>query len=173
MYTTMYNSESIQEEILTWMKDFVEKPNPLLKNWAPCPYARQARIADKIKIYWSDQSDIQNVISTSLMQLEDNDAVIIAFDHNLIDPRELADKVNDWNKNWLMPLDFVLLEDHPDTIEHVNGVHMNFGKCGLIIVQRLSELNQASEKLKEKGYYDTWSEDDLNFVVNWRYHERK
>tara|TARA_R110000822_G_scaffold13766_1_gene48719 strand:+ start:105 stop:614 length:510 start_codon:yes stop_codon:yes gene_type:complete len=169
----MYNSESIQEEILTWMKDFVEKPNPLLKNWAPCPYARQARIADKIKIYWSDQSDIQNVISTSLMQLEDNDAVIIAFDHNLIDPRELADKVNDWNKNWLMPLDFVLLEDHPDTIEHVNGVHMNFGKCGLIIVQRLSELNQASEKLKEKGYYDTWSEDDLNFVVNWRYHERK
>tara|TARA_R110000823_G_scaffold139667_1_gene269667 strand:+ start:54 stop:563 length:510 start_codon:yes stop_codon:yes gene_type:complete len=169
----MYNSESIQEEILTWMKDFVEKPNPLLKNWAPCPYARQARIADKIKIYWSDQSDIQNVISTSLMQLEDNDAVIIAFDHNLIDPRELADKVNDWNKNWLMPLDFVLLEDHPDTIEHVNGVHMNFGKCGLIIVQRLSELNEASEKLKEKGYYDTWSEDDLNFVVNWRYHERK
>ena len=168
MYTTMYNSETIQDEITTWMKDFVEKPNPLLKNWAPCPYARQARIADKIKVYWSHQADIQNVISTSLMQLTDNDAVIIAFDHNLIDAQTLTDKVNDWNTNWLMPKDFVILEDHPDTVENISGLNMNFGKCGLIILQRLSELNHASEKLKEKGYYDTWSEDDLNFVVNWR-----
>ena len=164
----MYNSETIQDEITTWMKDFVEKPNPLLKNWAPCPYARQARIADKIKVYWSHQADIQNVISTSLMQLEDNDAVIIAFDHNLIEAQELADKVNAWNKNWLMPNDFVILEDHPDTEEYVNGVKMNFGKCGLIILQRLSELNHASDTLDQKGYYDVWGEDELKFVRDWR-----
>ena len=69
MYTTMYNTETIQDEITTWMTDFVEKPNALLKNWAPCPYARQARIADKIKVYWSNHADIQNIIRTSLMQL--------------------------------------------------------------------------------------------------------
>ena len=70
-----------------------------------------------------------------------------------------------------MPNDFVILEDHPNTVENINGLNMNFGKCGLIIVQRLSELNEASEKLKEKGYYDTWSKDDLNFVVNWRHNK--
>ena len=171
MYTTMYNTETIQDEITTWMTDFVEKPNALLKNWAPCPYARQARIADKIKVYWSNHADIQNIIRTSLMQLENNDAVIIAFDHNLIEAQELADKVNAWNENWLMPNDFVILEDHPNTVENINGLNMNFCKCGLIIVQRLSELNEASEKLKEKGYYDTWSKDDLNFVVNWRHNK--
>ena len=36
------------------------------------------------------------------------------------------------------------------------------------IFNRSSKLNEASTKLKEKGYYDQWSEDDLNFVVNWR-----
>ena len=168
MYTTMYNTETIQDEITTWMTDFVEKPNALLKNWAPCPYARQARIADKIKVYWSNHADIQNIIRTSLMQLEDNDAVIIAFDHNLIEAQELADKVNAWNENWLMPNDFVILEDHPNTKEYVNGVKMNFGKCGLIIVQRLSELNHASDTLDRKGYYDVWGEDELKFVRDWR-----
>ena len=30
---------------------------------------------------------------------------------------------------------------------------------------------EKNKKLKEKGYYDTWSKDDLNFVVNWRHNK--
>ena len=33
---------------------------------------------------------------------------------------------------------------------------MNFGKAILILVQRLSKLNKASDILKKKGYYDNW-----------------
>jgi len=47
----MYNTETIQDEITTWMTDFVEKSHPSLGNWPPCPYARQARMADKIKSF--------------------------------------------------------------------------------------------------------------------------
>ena len=159
----MYNTETIQDEITTWMTDFVEKSHPSLGNWPPCPYARQARMADKIKVLWSNKADIQNLVRTSLEWLRD-----IAFDHNLIEAQELADKVNEWNNNWLMPKDYVILEDHPDTEEYVNGVKMNFGKCGLIIVQRLSELNHASDTLNQKGYYDVWGEDELKFVRDWR-----
>jgi len=46
---------------------------------------------------------------------------------------------------------------------------MNFGKCGLMILQRLSKLNTAADQLREKGYYDTWSKKNLDEVVNWRY----
>ena len=46
----MLNEEQIVQDLTDWMKDFVEKPNPLLNNWAPCPYARQERITDKIEI---------------------------------------------------------------------------------------------------------------------------
>ena len=46
---------------------------------------------------------------------------------------------------------------------------MNFGKCILILVQRLSVINRKSEWLKEQGYYDNWSEENLDDVVNWRF----
>ena len=45
---------------------------------------------------------------------------------------------------------------------------MNFGLCSLVLVQRLSKLNNASKVLKEKGYYDNWTQEDLDEVVTWR-----
>ena len=59
----MYNTETIQDEITMWMTDFVEKSHPSLGNWPPCPYARQARMTDKIKVLWSNKADIQNLLS--------------------------------------------------------------------------------------------------------------
>jgi hypothetical protein len=68
-----------------------------------------------------------------------------------------------------MPINYVVLEDHPDSPEYVNGVKMNFGYCGLLIIQKLDKLNIAADKLKEQGYYDNWDKFSLNSVVSWRY----
>ena len=65
--------------------------------------------------------------------------------------------------------DYVVLEDHPESEEFINGVKMNFGACGLMILQRLSKLNTAADQLQKKGYYNTWSKENLADVVNWRY----
>jgi hypothetical protein len=46
---------------------------------------------------------------------------------------------------------------------------MNFGKCGLLLIQKLSKLNAASEQLKQKGYYDNWPAESLDYVVSWRH----
>ena len=67
-----------------------------------------------------------------------------------------------------MKQDIVALEDNPNDEEFVNGVHMNFGECIIVLVQRLSKVNEASTILKKKGYYDTWSKENLDDVVNWR-----
>jgi len=162
------NEKELRQDLISWMTDFVEKPNSLLGDWAPCPYARQARQKNKIDIQFAEPKLLHWTIRKNLPNLETFDAIIIALDHNLVDATDLATLCNDWNENWLMPKDYVVLEDHPHVEENVNGVHMNFGKCALVILQKLSKLNEASTKLKEKGYYDQWSEDDLNFVVNWR-----
>jgi hypothetical protein len=42
--------EQAKHDIEQWIRDFVEKPNPALNNWAPCPYARQARLANTVVI---------------------------------------------------------------------------------------------------------------------------
>jgi hypothetical protein len=68
----------------------------------------------------------------------------------------------------LLKQNYVVLEDHPDNVEIINGVRMNFGLAGLLVVQKLDKLQQAAELLKSKGYYSCWSEAELDSVVTWR-----
>ena len=46
----------LEQELFKWMNDFVEQPNPLLGNWAPCPYARAARINKRIHIMFNESA---------------------------------------------------------------------------------------------------------------------
>ena len=74
----------------------------------------------------------------------------------------------DVNKNYLMPMNLLALEDHPQAEENVNGVIMNNGKYPIVLMQRLSKIQNFSNILKKQGYYDVWSEENLDDVVNWR-----
>ena len=163
------NHDYIVEKLTTWMKEFVEVPNKLLGNWPPCPYARQARINNKIEIVYSGHDVIPATVEQNLNKLEDKDVVIVYFDHKMIQPDELAALVKVYNESFLMSRNYVALEDHPDSVEYVNNVKMNFGECGLLIVSKLDMLNDASDKIQEKGYYKHWSQEELDTVVSWRY----
>ena len=159
--------QEITDDLYTWMRDFVEKPNTLLNNWAPCPYARQARIAKSIEIVFSDPYKLIVTVERSLHFLETKEVVIVCFDHTAIGADEVEELVKIHNQI-LMPRDYVILEDHPDAEEILNGVKMNFGKCGLLLVQRLSKLTSASNQLKETGYYKHWPKENYDNVVAWR-----
>lgn len=161
------NKEQIIEDLTTWMTDFVEKPNPLLNDWAPCPFARQARMTDKIEIVFSEPRKLKDTIEKNLPVLESKDVLIVCFEHEGIHYELLKEVVRLQNAK-LAKRDYVILEDHPEDPEILNGVKMNFGKCGLLLVQKLSKLNTASEQLRQKGYYATWPEENLDAVVNWR-----
>jgi hypothetical protein len=150
------------------MKSFVEVPNPNLGNFAPCPYARAARINNKIEVLECRVHDFINTVQSSLSLLEDKEVVVICFDHNDIDPVTLQEWVIESNRA-LMKNNYVILEDHPDSPEYVNGVKMNFGECGLLILQKLDKLNLAADKLREQGYYSNWDKLSLDSVVSWRY----
>jgi hypothetical protein len=158
------DEQSIKLKLNQWLVDFVEKPNSLLNNWSPCPYARQARVADRIHVVFDSPLEIAQYIS----ELDTHDVVVLCFDHTKFSASQIelfAKHIN----SILIWRDYVVLEDHPDSEEFVNGAKMNFGECGLMILQRLSKLNTAADQLRDKGYYDTWSQDNLDQVVNWRY----
>ena len=40
----MLDLATVQADIESWIVDFVEVPHPALGGWAPCPYARKARL---------------------------------------------------------------------------------------------------------------------------------
>lgn len=163
------NHTEIVEKLTKWMSTFVEVLNPILGNWPPCPYAKQARINNKIEIIYSPHDIIPSTVEQNLNKLEDKDAIIVYFDHKMIQPDALAELVKVYNENFLMPRNYVALEDHPDCVEYVNNVKMNFGECGLLIVSNLDKLNEASDKIRDRGYYKHWSQKELDSVVTWRY----
>ena len=103
----------------------------------------------------------------SPMPIEEQ-VVVVYADKDELTPNELKTIVDDFNR-FARDKDVVALEDHPNDPEILNGVSMNFGKAILILVQRLSKLNKASDILKKKGYYDNWPKDNYDDVVSWRF----
>lgn len=162
------NREEVVSKLTKWMTDFIEVPNPKLGDWAPCPYARQARVNNNISIKFAEVFEFADIIRESLETLENKEVVVVCFDHRVIDPISLQAYVKEMN-DMLLPINYVILEDHPDSPEYINDVCMNFGECGLLVIQKLDKLNKASDQLREKGYYDVWSKEDLDAVVTWRY----
>jgi len=158
------DQQSIRQKLERWLVEFVEKPNPLLNNWPPCPYARQARLSNQIHIVFDSPLEIARYVSF----LDSYDVVVLCFDSAEYSTSQVELFTKHIN-SVLIWKDCVVLEDHPDSSEFVNGVKMNFGECGLMVLQRLSKLNTAADQLREKGYYTTWSEENLDQVVNWRH----
>jgi len=152
----------MKDDIQKWLDDFVTQPNPLLNGFPPCPYARAA-IVDYV-----ETDHVSNSLEHLLENWNDDIQVVCLYTATEnYTPEGLSYIVKEFNKV-AMSKDIVALEDHPDDEEDVNGVKMNFGKCIIILVQRLSKINEASELLKKKGYYDVWSKENLDDVVNWR-----
>jgi len=55
--------------------------------------------------------------------------------------------------------DFLFLEETPDLVESVAGVLVNQGELCMMIVQKRKPLEEAREELKKTGYYDNWTDE--------------
>lgn len=160
--------EEIEQRLTDWIVNFVEQPHPGLGDWPPCPYARQARVTNRIKIVHSDHNRLTATIEKYLPELEHREVVVVCFDHTKISAADVEQLIKEYNQQVLLDRNYVILEDHPDAVEMINDVCMNFGHCGLLVIQKLDKLISASEQLKSKGYYNTWSQAELDQVVTWR-----
>jgi hypothetical protein len=165
----MLDQDLIVKKLNEWLETFVEQPHPTLGDWAPCPYARAARLNNQISVQFGEVFEFQDILRESMKTLENKEVVVVCFNHHTIDPVTLQEWIAAINKTLLMPLGYVVLEDHPDAPEYVTGVKMNFGHCGLLVIQKLDKLNMAADQLRTKGYYNNWDSGALDQVVNWRY----
>ena len=162
----MLDLATVQQDIESWIENFVEVPHPALGGWPPCPYAKKARLERDFEVglgkdpYW-DACDISiKGVSKSV--------VILAYDATEWSHMEFAYKLDQANQHWLLPHDLICLEDHPADREMVNGVCMNQGTYALMLVQSLSDLNAKARHMASKGFYDKWPEDYLKALFNHR-----
>jgi hypothetical protein len=159
----MLDQSTVELALLKWLEEFVEVPHPSLGGWPPCPFARQARLTKNIDIRVG-QDPYADCLS--LLYYDWSKEVVI-FWYDDIDPQMFVDDVIRANDT-LLSKDIVALEDHPDVEEIIAKVKMNFGLCPIIVLQKNSKLNLSADQLREKGYYHTWSQADIDKIVTWR-----
>lgn len=164
--------EDVQNDIADWIENFLEVNNPALGGRSPCPYARSARIKNsyEVRLGYELYEDLMHI---SRKGLEDKEVIIYAYPQNFYTADEFADIVDKVNQGFLLPMDLIALDDHPDHVEEVNGVVFNQGEYALALVQCLSDLNQRSRAMAEQGFYKDWPEDYLEDLFKHREDPRK
>jgi len=159
--------ETVTQDIEQWMVNFVEVPHPALGNWAPCPYARSARMKKSydVRVGVHPYFDLKNQARWGMGKWE---VVIYAYDPVEWPYQLFSDSVKIANKEFLLHKDLLALEDHPADVEMVNGVCMNQGTYALALVQSLSELDAKAETLAKQNYYYDWPEEYLTALFQHR-----
>ena len=167
----MLDLETVQYDIERWIANFVEVPHPALGGWAPCPYARKARLDRdfEVRLGVDPYFDLKVVSQTGITR----SVVIFVYESNTYSYEQFHAHIESANTEFLLPQDLLALEDHPDSPELVNGVSMNQGSYALALVQNLTDLNQKAKLVARKGFYDTWPEDYLVELFQHRQDPRK
>jgi hypothetical protein len=163
----MLDLTTVQHDIEHWIETFVEVPHPALGGWAPCPYARRARLDRDftVRVGVNPYFDLLNVARDGL---GGKSVVILAYDPNEFFYAQFTSDVRAANEEVLLVRDLLALEDHPGDPEVVNGVSMNQGTYALALVQSLSDLNQKARAMANKGFYDTWPPEYLEMLFQHR-----
>jgi hypothetical protein len=163
--------DTVKQSILEWMERFLEVEHPALGQWAPCPYARKARLDRRIDIRLGiDPYD--DIVDIARAGIGNKEVVVFAYDPDVYHHDYFHHAVQDANKA-VKDQGFISLDDHPGNEESVNGVPMNHGTYALSIVAPTANLNDASKKLYQAGYYDTWTDEYMDEVFVGREDPRK
>lgn len=162
----MLDLERVSYDIERWMANFVEVPHPALGGWAPCPYARKARLDRdfEVRLGVNPYFDLRVVGQTGI----NRSVIIFAYESASYTAEQFHTQIESANLEFLLARDLLALEDHPDLPETVNGVSMNQGQYALVLVQSLSDLTEKARTIASKGFYTGWPETYLKDLFNHR-----
>lgn len=152
------NFEQAKADINQWVIDFVERPSAQLNGWAPCPYARRARIENKFDIR---PGHINPISDAAFQHMHHWDVIVYVYDAAQFAAAEFNHMVNQLNLWHLKQRGMFALADHPADVETVNGVVMNQGTWAMCFLQDLTKLNAHATMLADRGFYAAWPEEYL------------
>jgi hypothetical protein len=140
--------------------DYISLKRDELGGHAICPFAKS--FLNKIKIiqstnFMADAFDcIQNKTHPMLY--------LIYGSSKQFDKKWLEEFCND-HQQFAKTKDLWLIWDHPDQINKINGIKTNNKEYAILMIQKLSELNEYSNKLRNTNYYDFWDKEYYDKIV--------
>lgn len=144
----MDDQNSFESHIQKWIEN-ISILHPEIGGFSICPYAK----GSKYKIL---RESIEN------LKPEDGyDAIIFGVDNSLsID--DILSWIAIYNNKYS---DWKFFEDHRSYNTYINGVQTNNGKYNLIIAQPKEKLKKFRQILSKTNYYNYWSKDYLNEIL--------
>jgi hypothetical protein len=155
----------MQSQLQEWI-NYIQQPSKL-GNSPICPYA--AKVVKEKKVDITALADLQNLeLLIDEVDTSQFDVSIFYFEKYMdFTVEELEQKIKDLNLMFKVK-DKVILDNDPRNPFLVNGHQTTFSGCYLYVVQSLSDLTQASNKLKMGDYYSYWTQAQYDEVVGWR-----
>jgi len=150
--------QQVKQDILAWSENFLEVPHPALGNW---------RLNNQVDIRLGTDPyfDLEALAAQGLGSAQ---VVIFAYDPVAWTRECFEPRLSAANQDFLLAADMIVLEDHPDDPEIVNGVCMNQGTWALAMCQSLSDLDVKARMMANKGFYHAWPEEYLQQLFEHR-----
>jgi len=166
----VYSKKEITDDVRKWSEHFLEVPNKHLGGFPACPFAKKT---------WSDNKVIIEVkrkykqykaeLNAHIKQLDFKVHEILIFcdpyfNYSLDEYQEVIDSYNEWyNKK-----DIFFMGFHPKNPANEEEQEFLVTPTGempavesdlaysMMLVQKFSQLQEASDKLRKSGYYKLW-----------------
>jgi len=181
VHTRKIDRTEIIEDVRLWSKNFLEVSNIHLGGVPACPFAKKAWSDNKVWIaVKTKNSTYKKELNDCLKNLDFTKKEILIF----CDPYysytsdDLHQATEDYN-HWYNKKDIYFMSFHPQnpaTVEEQEflvsptqelDVSTSYPehKYSMMLIQKFSQLQQASDKLKKQGYYSQWPKGYYRDVV--------
>jgi len=160
--------QQIQQEIRGWSSHALETPHPFFNDLPACPYAKKAWTDDRVGFVFS-YSDEKQGLYTALSQFDDTFDVVcyveLFYEEDPETYHDYLDGINDaismgiFIQKDLWVMGFHPEDDQDEEVFDQTFPHLVEDLYAITFVQRLSKLEIAAEKLREKGYYEQYMKD--------------
>ena len=156
----------IVRELTQYIIDFVEQPQAKLGNLPVCPFARRARLENRIRfeVFALTRRAVLDLVPLFEAEPELHMVIGIHPEKNGISAEEVRRLVDALNQT-LPAMNLMALGAHPDDSFNIDGLYTRREPYPNIQLLRLDVGERAHESLKNTGYYDRWTEDNMRNVT--------
>jgi hypothetical protein len=156
----------IVRELTEYIIGFVEQPHPKLGNLPVCPFARRARLENRIRFEVRALTEDAVLDLVPLFEAEPELHMIICIHPNNdgISADAVSRIVRKLNET-LPAKNLMAVGAHPVDPFSIDGLYTRREPYPNIQLLRLDVGVRAAESLKNTSYYDRWTEDNMRDVT--------
>ena len=171
--------EDVKQDVRKWSEHFLEIPNKHLGGFPACPFAKKTWNDDKVIVEVKRKNKwYKTELNGHLKQLDFSVHEILIFcdpyfNYSLEEFQEIIDAYNTWyNKKDIFFMGFhphnPANEEEQEFLVTPNGdtpIIEDSIDYSMMLAQKFSQLQEASDKLHKAGYYNKWPKGYYQDVV--------